>query len=128
MRLPHLLAAALFLAHPLIAKEPQLKCEKRFGEMDWQGMKFHRYRLRAENFPPKQNFHLIVKSFDGTQTKTFKYSANDRGHLIYQPSEAIQGEVYAICPVKRGERLTFLMQSEEGEDAYERMSSLSRLK
>ena len=65
--------------------------------MDWQGMKFHRYRLRAENFPPKQNFHLIVKSFDGTQTKTFKYSANERGHLIYEPAKDVQGEIYAIC-------------------------------
>lgn len=111
--------AALIFAQPLVGKEPQLSCEKKFGEVNWQGIMLHRYCLRAENFPPKQAFRLVVKSFDGTQTKTFKYTANERGHLIYQPTEVIQGNVYAICPVKRGERLTFLMQAEEGEDSYE---------
>ena len=72
MRWP-IIAAALFFVQPLIAKEPQLSCEKKFGKMEWQGMQFHRYRLRAENFPPQQTFRLIVKSFDGTQTETFKY-------------------------------------------------------
>jgi hypothetical protein len=108
----------LFLAQSLMAKEPQLKCEKKFGQMKWEGMVFYRYRLRAENFPPKQTFQLVVKSFDGTQTKVFKYRSNNKGHLILQPPEDIKGEIYAICPVKRGERLTFLMQSEEGKEVY----------
>ncbi|MBS0604613.1 MAG: hypothetical protein JSS60_06195 [Verrucomicrobia bacterium] len=114
-----ILAAALILVQPLMGKEPQLSCEKRIGEMNWQGMIFHRYRLKAENFPPRQTFRLIVKSFDGTTTETFKYFANSKGHLILQPPEDVEGEIYAICPAKRGERLTFLMQADEGEDSYE---------
>jgi hypothetical protein len=106
-------------ARPILAKEPELSCERKIGAMTWQGMEFRRYKLRAENFPPRQNFRLIVKSFDGTRTETFKYSANSRGHLILKPPEDLQGEIYAICPVKRGERLTFSMQSEEGDDSYE---------
>jgi hypothetical protein len=113
------IAAIVCIAQPLLGKEPQLSCEKKFGEMNWQGIMLHRYRLRAEHFPPTQTFQLIVKSFDGTQTKTFRYTANEKGHLIYQPSERLQGDIYAICPVKRGERITFLMQAEDGEDCYE---------
>lgn len=113
-----ILFAVVLLTHPLLAKEPQLKCEKKFGQVDWEGMIFHRYALRAENFPPKQTFRLIVKSFDGTETETFRYYANHRGHLIFQPSEKENGDVYAICPAKRGERLTFLMKSENNEEAY----------
>jgi len=114
----YLVLAVLFFTQSLIAKEPQLSCEKKFGKIDWQGMVFHRYALRAENFPPKQTFRLIVKSYDGTQTETFRYYANHRGHLIFQPSEEEKGDVYAICPAKRGERLTFLMQSEDTGEAY----------
>lgn len=109
---------ALILSLPLFAKEPQLTCEKKFGQVDWEGMVFHRYALRAENFPPKQTFRLIVRSFDGTQTETFRYYANTRGHLIFQPSESENGDVYAICPAKRGERLTFVMKAEESGEAY----------
>ncbi len=106
----------LLLTHPLIAKEPQLSCERKIGKMTWEGMEFHRYRLRAENFPPKQTFQLIVKSFDGTETETFKYLANKRGHLILIPPEGPKSDIYAVCPAKRGERLTFLMKSlEEGK-------------
>ena len=114
----YLIFAILLFIQPLFAKEPQLKCEKKYGQLDWEGMVFHRYALRAENFPPKQTFRLIVKSFDGTQTETFRYYANHRGHLIFQPSEEEMGDVYAICPAKRGERLTFLMRSEESGQSY----------
>lgn len=114
----HLILAVLCLVQPLIAKEPQLHCEKKFGQKQWQGVVFHRYALRAENFPHKQTFRLIVKSFDGTQTETFRYYANHRGHLIFQPSEDAGGDIFAICPAKRGERLTFLMRSEESGEAY----------
>lgn len=115
-----LLIAVLLCMQPLFAKEPQLRCEKKIGQVDWQGMVFHRYCLRAENFPPRQTFRLIVKSFDGTETETFRYYANHRGHLIFQPSEEYDGDIVAICPAKRGERLTFLMrsESEEGKEAY----------
>jgi hypothetical protein len=98
----------------LFAVEPQLRCEKVWGEMTWEGMEFHRYKLRAEHFPPQKTFMLIVKSFDGTQTETFTYRSNQKGHLILEPPEHFAGDMYAICPAKRGERLTFVMKSEEG--------------
>jgi hypothetical protein len=113
------IAAALFLMSPLISHEPQLSCERKFGQKTWRGMVFYRYRLRAEHFPPKQTFQLIVKSFNGIQTEAFKYSSNARGHLILQPLKDVQGTIYAICPVKRGERLTFLMRSDEDNEVYE---------
>lgn len=113
------LAILFFLTQPLMAKEPHLSCEKKIGTMNWQGMKFHRYKLRAENFPPKQSFRLIVKSFDGTKTETFTWRANKKGHLILKPPEEIQGEIYAICRARLGERLTFSMQAEEGDDSYD---------
>ncbi len=118
MKLPLSVFAFIALMQPLFGKEPMLRCEKRFGQIDWEGMIFHRYTLRAENFPPKQTFRLIVRSFDGAQTETFRYYANTRGHLIFQPAENERGDVYAICPAKRGERLTFLMKSETGSEAY----------
>jgi len=111
--------ALLLLAGPLVGKEPLLRCERKIGQMSWQGMTFHRYRLRAENFPPKQTFCLLVKSFDGTTTETFKYYANSKGHLIFQPPEDVQGEIYAVCPAKRGERLTFVMQAQDAQESYE---------
>jgi hypothetical protein len=105
--------AAVFLSQALFAADPQLSCEKLWGQMTWEGMEFHRYKLRAENFPPEKKFLLIVKSFDGTETETFTYNSNKRGHLILQPVEKVDGDIYAICPAKRGERLTFQMKSEE---------------
>lgn len=108
----------LLLTHPLVAKEPRLSCERKFGKINWQGMEFHRYRLRAENFPPEQTFRLIVKSFDGTQTETFKYHSNKRGHLILESLEGPKSDIYAVCPAKRGERLTFLMKCIEEDKMY----------
>jgi hypothetical protein len=108
--------AILFLAQGILAAEPQLRCEKNWGERTWEGMKFHRYHLRAEDFPPNKTYCFIVESFDGIRTETFSYVANKRGHLILIPPEDFEGDIYAICPAKRGERLTFWMKS--ADDAY----------
>lgn len=107
--------AAFFALSPMLfAAEPQLSCEKIWGEMTWEGMEFHRYKLRAENFPPQKKFQLIVRSFDGTETETFTYNSNKKGHLILEPlKNVVEGDIYAICPAKRGERLTFVMRSDE---------------
>ena len=116
-----IVAIAVFLIHgitQITAAEPHLSCERKIGEMNWEGMVFHRYQLRAENFPPAQKYRLIVASFDGTQTETFTYLSNKRGHLILMPPEDVAGDLFAICPAKRGERLTFLMQLEGGDEAY----------
>ena len=114
-----ILAAALLLVQPLIAREPTLSCEKKIGEIKWEGKVLHRYALRGEHFPPQQQFNLVFKSFDGTRTKTYTYLANQRGHLIFQPPEYIKGEIYALCPARKGERLTFVMEATEGNEAYE---------
>lgn len=117
MRLIFLLAAILTFcaAH---AHEPQLFCEPKWGEMEWEGMHFKRYRLRADHFPADQKYRLVVLSFDGTRTETFTYQANKKGHLIVQLDDPNQKDVYAVCPLKRGERITFLMQPEQDGQTY----------
>ncbi len=107
----------LMLMQGIWAAGPELHCEKNWGERTWEGMKFHRYHLRAEHFPPNKKYRLVVESFDGTHTETFNYLSNKKGHLVLvRPDEDYKDEIYAICPAKRGERLTFWMRSEE--DAY----------
>ncbi len=107
----------LILIRGIWATEPELHCEKNWGERTWEGMKFHRYHLRAEHFPPNKKYRLVVESFDGIRTETFNYVSNKKGHLILiRPDEDYKDEIYAICPAKRGERLTFWMKSED--DAY----------
>lgn len=108
-----ILGILLFFSQTICGLEPKLRCEKTWGEITWEGMEFHRYKLRAEHFPPQKEFLLIVKSFDGTETETFSYRSNHKGHLILQPVEKVEGDIYAICPAKRGERLTFIMRSQE---------------
>jgi hypothetical protein len=108
--------AALVLAQGIWAVEPKLRCEKNWGERTWEGMKFHRYHLRAEHFPPHKKYRLVIESFDGIRTEAFDYISNKRGHLILIHPEDYQEDIYAICPAKRGERLTFWMESED--DAY----------
>jgi hypothetical protein len=110
------LVAAFFFNMLIWAKEPELKCEKKWGERTWQGMKFHRYHLRAEHFPPDKTYSLIVESFDGVRTEAFNFVSNKKGHLILVRPNDCQEEIYAICPAKGGERLTFWMKS--ADDAY----------
>lgn len=108
------LMTILMLTHGIKAAQPQLHCEKNWGERTWEGMKFHRYHLRAEYFPPNKRYRFIVESFDGIRTETFDYMSNKKGHLtLIRPDEDYKDEIYAICPAKRGERLTFWMKSEE---------------
>ena len=104
------------LTHTIQSAEPQLHCEKNWGERTWEGVKFHRYHLRAEHFPPNKKYRLVVESNDGFKTETFNYISNQKGHLILIHPEDYEDEIFAICPAKRGERLTFWMKSED--DAY----------
>ncbi|MES2122775.1 MAG: hypothetical protein V4492_08380 [Chlamydiota bacterium] len=110
------IAPFVFATQILCAVDPYLYCEKRWGELEWQGMTFRRYSLRAEGFPREKLYQLLVKNFDGSHTETFFYRANNRGHLILEPIKEIEDGAYAICPVKRGERLTFIMRSEDKEE------------
>ncbi len=97
----------------LAAGQPELICEKKWGEMTVEGIQLKRYRLKAENFPPGEKFQLIIKSFDGFQMETYDYLCNKKGHLILQPGEDVEGDIYAVCPAAKGERLTFIMHSKE---------------
>ncbi len=110
------IALFVFATQVLFAVDPYLYCEKRWGELEWQGMTFRRYSLRAEGFPREKLYQLLVKNLDGSHTETFFYRANNRGHLILEPMKEIEEGAYAICPVKRGERLTFIMRSEDKEE------------
>jgi hypothetical protein len=103
------------LSLALAIAQPELICEKKWGEMTWEGMQFKRYRLRAEHFPPGKKFQLIIKSFDGFQMETYDYLCNKKGHLILQPGEDVEGDIYAVCPAVRGEKFTFIMHSENGD-------------
>jgi hypothetical protein len=94
---------------------PKLSCEKKWGEVDFQGKRFIRYRLRAKDFPAGQSYRLFVKWFNGEEAETFSYKANGRGHLILQ--EKRKEPLYALCPVKKGERIEFMMRSEEDPNA-----------
>jgi hypothetical protein len=115
-----LLGAALLLAQRLLAGEPDLRCEKNWGEMRWEGMTFHRYHLRAKDFPPDKTYKLIVENCDGVRTETFDYKVNKRGNLILvRPDEDYKDDIYLICSAKRGEKLTFWMQSNDDAHAVE---------
>ena len=107
-------AAAIFLSSGLTAADPYICCEKKFGEAKWNGITFQRYALRAENFPADKQYRLIVKTYNGAEARTYTYKSNKKGHLIFQKPENVQSDILAVCPAKRGERLTFLMQGNDG--------------
>jgi len=96
----------------LYAHEPQLKCEKKWGEIDFQGKRVMRYRLRANHFPRGMRFRLFVKWFNGEEADIFTYKANQKGHLILEQMR--RDPTYALCPLKNGERLFFVMKAEDG--------------
>jgi len=116
MRIGFFVAVPL-LAQALVAGEPELRCEKNWGEVQWKGMTFHRYHLRANDFPPNKTYRLVVENFDGVRTEAFDYVANKKGHLILvRPDDNFRDDIYLICSAMRGERLTFLMESKD--DSY----------
>src|SRR5579862_925327 len=95
----------------LWADPPWFKCEKRWGEAKVQGKRIVRYRLRGNNFPQGQRFLLVVKWFNGEEAETFAYVANRRGCLILEEDRR-DDPLYALCPLKKGERIAFVMRSE----------------
>lgn len=93
-------------------QEPRLECEKRWGEAKYKGKRIVRYRLRGNGFPEGNRFRLVVKWFNGEEADTYSYIASRSGHLLLE--EGRQDEpIYALCPLKRGERIAFLMRCEE---------------
>jgi len=103
--------ALLFQGH-LWADPPWFKCEKKWGEAKVQGRRIVRYRLRGNNFPQGQRFLLTIKWFNGEEAEMFAYMANRRGYLILEEDRR-DDPIYALCPLKKGERIAFLMRSEE---------------
>lgn len=101
-----------FFCASLWAHAPELECEKKWGEIDFQGKRVMRYRLRANHFPRGMRFRLFVKWFNGEEADIFTYKANQRGHLILE--QVRQDPLYALCPLKNGERLFFVMKAENG--------------
>lgn len=95
----------------LYAHEPELECEKKWGEIDFQGKRVMRYRLRANHFPRGMRFRLFVKWFNGEEADIFTYKANQKGHLILE--QIRRDPTYALCPLKNGERLFFVMKAED---------------
>ena len=102
----------LLSAGQVFSDAPRLECEKKWGEIVFQGKRIMRYRLRASNFPEGARFCLFVKWFNGEEADTFFYRANHRGHLILEEKRK-KDPLYAVCPLKNGERISFLMKSEK---------------
>jgi hypothetical protein len=111
VKIVFLVLALLFSSINLFA-EPRLECEKKWGEAKFKGKKIKRYRLRGSDFPQGDRFRLYVKWFNGEEAGTFAYVSNHRGYLILD-EELNEDPLYALCPLKRGERIAFLMRSEE---------------
>ncbi len=108
------LAICIFLSSSAFASaSPSLACEKKWGELEIYGKLLKRYRLRAENFPEGKHFRLYVKWYNGEEAEMLSYSANHKGHLILEMPEKKKDPFYALCPLKRGERIEFFMRSEE---------------
>jgi hypothetical protein len=79
-----------------------------------------RYRLRADHFPEGNRFNLCVKWFNGEEAETFDYIANRKGHLVL--SEKREDPLYALCPLKRGERIQFVMRSRDDPKFFKEAS------
>ena len=107
----------IFLIGSVCAATPQLECEKKWGEIEFQGKRVMRYRLRANHFPAGKRYRLFVKWFNGEEADTFYYTANQRGHLILEEQRK-KDPLYALCPLKKGERISFLMKSADDPSSY----------
>jgi len=107
-----LIQLVLLLSYAHLRAQPRLECEKKWGEAKFKGKQIKRYRLRADDFPEGQRFRLVVKWFNGEEADTIAYVANRRGHLILE-QERKDDPLYALCPLKMGERIAFLMRCEE---------------
>jgi hypothetical protein len=91
------------------ALPPRLECEKKIGEIKIYGKTIKRYQLRGIHFSPRERYRLVVRWYNGEEAETLFYLADEKGHLL------LEGEnepLYALCPLKRGERISFAMCSE----------------
>jgi hypothetical protein len=91
---------------------PQLECKKKWIEIKYKGKKVKRYELKARDFPRDKRFRLVVKWFNGEEAETYSYISNQHGTLFLD-EDPHADPIYALCPLKKGERITFLMRDEE---------------
>jgi len=91
---------------------PYLYCQKKWGELKWEGLKIQVLKLRAEQFPPGKTYTLFIRNCDGSETPVFNYTANKKGHLIIDlDSELKQGAPFAVTPLRKGEKVSYCMYS-----------------
>jgi hypothetical protein len=91
---------------------PYLYCQKKWGELKWEGLKIQVLKLRAEQFPPGKTYTLFIRNCDGSETQVFNYTANKKGHLIIDiDKELKQGAPFAVTPLRKGEKVSYCMYS-----------------
>lgn len=101
------------------SEAPKLVCQQKWKEMEFEGMKIHLYRLRAEAFPQGNQYQLMIRTVDGATTPTFNYVANAKGHLIVnEPSDVLQAAPYIVTPLRRGERVGYGMRCFQDMQEY----------
>lgn len=108
---------------PLSAEEPYLYCQRKWKELDLEGLKVQIFKLRAEEFPPGDEYTLFIRNCDGSETEVFGYKANKKGHLIVQMSQELKkGAPFAVTPLRQGERISYCMKKkcqQEGAEAFQ---------
>ncbi len=91
---------------------PYLYCQRKWGELKWEGLKIQVLKLRAEQFPPGGTYTLFIRNCDGSETQVFDYTANKKGHLILDIDKKLKhGAPFAITPLRKGEKVSYCMYS-----------------
>lgn len=114
-----ILVISLLGGMPLIADQPYLYCQRKWRELDWEGLKIQIFKLRAEEFPAGKEYTLFIRNCDGSETEVLGYQANKKGHLIVQMSEDLKkGAPFAVTPLRRGERISYCMKEKASKEEY----------
>ena len=100
-------------------QRPYIYCQKKWGELKWEGLKIRVLKLRAEQFPPGKTYTLFIQNCDGSRTQVFDYKSNKNGHLIIDLKEDLKkGAPFAVTPLRRGEKLSYSMLSEDRSEEF----------
>lgn len=98
---------------------PYLYCQKKWGELKWEGLKIQVLKLRAEQFTPGKTYMLFIRNCDGSETPVFNYTANNKGHLIVDiDGELKKGAPFAVTPLRKGERVSYCMYSPDRSEKF----------
>lgn len=98
---------------------PYLYCQKKWGELKWEGLKIQVLKLRAEQFPPGKTYTLFIRNCDGSETQVFNYTANKKGHLIIDiDNELKKGAPFAVTPLRKGEKVSYCMYSPDRSEKF----------